>query len=139
MLQLNHGFTFFSLYFKIVVPHSVTRFVEISLFWQHVESLLQLFEGLFRIGQNFKMTLSILFAFWQIFIVVNHQKLNKLSIHLLTLVPHTQKMLEKASVSLHKYQKRNLFFTKNSPTLMALTGVTNAYGPSTDPIKCNSV
>lgn len=112
MLQLNHGFTFFSLHFKIVVPHSVTRFEEISLFWQHVESLLQLFEGLFRIGQNFKMTLSILFAFWQIFIVVNHQKLNKLSIHLLTLVPHTQKMLEKASVSLHKYQKQNLFFTK---------------------------
>ena len=133
MLQLNHGFTFFSLYFKIVVPHSVTRFEEISLFWQHVESLLQLFEGLFRIGQNFKMTLSILFAFWQIFIVVNYPSI-------CSHWSHTHKRCLKRHQSHFTNIKNKIYFLpKNSPTLMALTGVTNAYGPSTDPIKCNSV
>ena len=56
---------------------SVTRFGEISPFWQHVKILWHLFLGLLSILQNFAMTLATVSAFWQIFIFVNDQKLNK--------------------------------------------------------------
>ena len=42
---------------------SVTRFGEISPFWQHVKSLWPMFEGLFCLGQNFVITLAIFFCF----------------------------------------------------------------------------
>ena len=70
---------------------SVTRFGQISPFWKHVQSIWHLFEGLFSIVQNVGMTLAKFLLFGKIDIVVNDQKLNKYSSHLVTLqIPYNK-------------------------------------------------
>ena len=53
-----------SLLHKPHVTLSVTRFGEISPFWQNLQSLGQFFKALFTIWQNFETTLANFVYFW---------------------------------------------------------------------------
>ena len=61
--------TFLSLWQQLFTP--------ILSFLQHFQNLLHLFLGLFSSGQNIVTNFPYFYAFWQILIVVNGQKLNK--------------------------------------------------------------